>query len=101
MNYHYSYGHNSLEENRFKIISDFKFCMECRGEVKLEWKGIRFGIVPYWEGQKEDKKISIYLWNRPETEQVFDNADDALNYMVGSDRLRDVITQVTVLGCTI
>lgn len=101
MNYHYIHCLNSLEENRFKTISDFKFCMECHGEVELEWKGVHFGIVPYWEDQKENKKISIYLWNRPETEQVFDNADDALNYMVGSDRLRDVITQVTVLNRTI
>ena len=49
----------------------------------------------------KDKKISIYLWNRPETEQIFNTADDALEYMVGSDRLRDVITQVTVLDRTI
>ena len=37
----------------------------------------------------------------PETEQIFNSADDALEYMVGSDRLRDVITRVTVLDRTI
>ena len=97
MTYNILNGHNSLEENRFKTISDFKWCMRCGGEVELEWNGIHFGIVPYGEA----KKISIYLWNRPETERVFNTADDALEYMVGGDRLRDVITQVTVLDRTI
>lgn len=90
-------SHNSLDDNRFKTISDFKWCMRCGGEVELEWNGIHFGIVTYGK----DKKISIYLWNQPETEQIFNTADDALEYMVGSNRLRDIITQVTVLDRTI
>ncbi|CAN4041866.1 hypothetical protein BBBGCB_BBBGCB_08040, partial [Dysosmobacter welbionis] len=42
-----------------------------------------------------------YLWGQPDTTQYFATADDVLNYMVGSDRLRDVITRVTVLDRTI
>ena len=97
MDYRYLDAQNSLEDNRFKTISEFKMCMQWGGEVEIEWKGTHYGIVPYGR----DKKISIYLWNRPETEQVFDTADDALEYMVGSDRLRDVITQVNVIDRTI
>lgn len=93
---YYDY-HSSPEELRFKTISEFKFCMDCGAELDFMWKEIHVGIVPYGR----DKKISIYLWNQPETEQVFDTADDALEYMVGSDRLRDIITQVTVLDRTI
>lgn len=96
INHVYRY-HNSLEDNRFKTISDFKWCMRCGGEVELEWHGIHFGVVPHGR----NGEIAIYLWNRPETEQVFHNVDAALEYMVGSDRLRDVITQVTVLDRTI
>ena len=97
MNLHIQKSRNTLEDNRFKTISDFKWCMRCGGEVELTWKGIHFGIVPYGDGNK----ISIYLWNRPETEQVFNSSDDALEYIVSGDRLRDVITQVTVLDRTI
>ncbi len=97
MSYRILNSHNSLEDNRFKTISDFKRCMRCGGEVELEWNGIHLGIVPYGK----DKKISVYLWNRPETERIFNTADDVLDYMVGADRLRDVITQVTVLDRTI
>lgn len=97
MNNGIMYKGNSEEDNRFKTISDFKWCMRCGGEVELEWKGIHFGIVRYGT----DNKISIYLWNQPETEQLFSTADDALEYMVGEDKLRDVITQVRVIDRTI
>ena len=97
MAYHILNSQNSLEDNRFKSISDFKWCMKCGGEVEIEWNGIRYGIIRYGT----DDKITIYVWDRPETECCFDTADDALEYMVGSDRLRDVITRVTVLDRTI
>ena len=97
MSYHILKSQNSLEDNRFKSISDFKWCMKCGGEVEIEWNGIHYGIIRYGT----DDKITIYVWNRPETECCFDTADDALEYMVGSDRLRDVITRVTVLDRTI
>ncbi len=94
---HFTKSRNTLEDNRFKSIEDFKLCMRSGGEVELEWKGIHFGIVP-----TEDRKgISIYHWYQEETEQIFPTADAALEYRVGPDRLRDVITQVTVLDRTI
>ena len=88
---------NTPEQNRFITISDFKDCMIWGGEVEIEWHGVHYGIIRYGK----DDKITIYIWNQPETERCFETADDALEYMVGSDRLRDVITQVTVLDRTI
>ena len=97
MSENYIYRCNSLEENRFKTISEFKDCIIYGGEIELEWKGVHFGIVRYGI----DDKITAYLWNRDDTAQAFDSADDALEYIVAGDRLRDVITQVTVLNRTI
>lgn len=94
---HFTKSRNTLEDNRFKSIEDFKLCMRSGGEVELEWKGIHFGIVP----TEDRKEISIYHWYQEETEQIFPTADAALEYRVGPDRLRDVITQVTVLDRTI
>ena len=65
-------------------------------EIEFEWNGITYGVVRYGT----DNKITIYIANRPETEKVCETADDALEYMVGEDRLRDVITQVHVLART-
>lgn len=88
---------NTPEQNRFVSISDFKDCMRWGGEVEFVWKGVHYGVVRYGT----NNKITIYEANKEETEKVCETADDALEYMVGSDRLRDVITKVTVLDRTI
>lgn len=99
-------GPNSLEENRFKSISDFQGCMDRGGEVQFEWKGIDyccFGCIRPGPGQKPRMVIcqagSVEVNSR--TEMWGDTADELLEYMVGGDRLRDVITQVKVWERTI
>lgn len=99
-------GTNSFEDNRFKSISDFADCMNRGGEVEFEWKGIDyccFGCVCPAPGAKPRMLISqagsVEVNTR--TEMWGDTADDILEYMVGEDRLRDVITQVQVWFRTI
>ena len=89
------YDTSTPEENRFKTISDFKWSMKHGAEVAFIWDGQEYGI------SHTAGKINIYRWDQPSTTKRFDNADDALEYMVGTDRLRDGITQVTVLERTI
>ena len=85
---------NTPEQNRFKTISDFKWCLKQGGEVVFLWNGTQYGV--FGNGNKyciAKSDGSYEMW--------CDTADDALEYMVGADRLRDVITQVTVLDRTI
>ncbi|MGI5985709.1 MAG: DUF4417 domain-containing protein [Clostridiales bacterium] len=91
----YLHGHNTPEENRFKTISDFKDCMVRGGEVEFVWKGIEYGI------SHSGYKIIMGLYNQPDTTKFYETADEALEYIVSGDRLRDVITQVTVIDRTI
>jgi hypothetical protein len=91
------YDTSTPEDNRFKTISDFIWWMKHGGEVEVVWGGIDYGVVRYGL----NGKITLYVCDRPDTSVAFETADDALEYMVGSDRLRDVITQVTVLERTI
>ena len=86
---------NSEDDNRFKTISDFKNCIIRGGEVVFLWNGVDYAI------SSNAEKISISEGYKPETEKLYDTPDDVLEYKVGSDRLRDVITQVTVLDRTI
>ena len=81
------------EALRFKTISDFKWSMRCGAEVVIEWKNKEFGI---WSDRN-----TIRITSGGSAEQKFNCADDALEYIVCGDRLRDVITQVTVLDRTI
>ena len=87
---------NTHEQNQFTTISDFKTCMRWHGEVEFIWNEI-----PYCITHRGNGKISISVANQEETEKLCDTSDEVLEYMVGLDRLRDVITQVTVLDRTI
>lgn len=40
-------------------------------------------------------------YTKPETEKVYDTPDDALEFMLGDDKLRDVITKVEVTERTL
>lgn len=81
------------EALRFKTISEFKQSMHYGAEVVIEWKDKEFGI---WS----DCNI-IRITQSGSAEQRYNSADDALEHIVCGDRLRDVITQVTVLDRTI
>ena len=97
---------NTFEDDRFKTISDFKWCMKRGGEVQFEWNGVMyccFGCVSPVAGAAPKMVIcqagSVEVNTR--TEKWCDTADEILEYMVGDDRLRDVITQVKVWERTI
>ena len=99
-------GTNSFEDNRFKTISDFKQCMRRGGEVEFEWNDVMycsFGCVEDPDSGRTRMLISqagsVEVNTR--TEKWCDSADEILEYLVGNDRLRDVITQVKVCSRTI
>ena len=96
MDYYIQKSRNTLEDNRFKTISDFKWCVECGGEVEFIWNGLKYNIT-----HRDGGVISISQAYRQDTEKLCRSADEVLEHMVGDDRLRDVITQVTVLDRTI
>ena len=96
----------------FESISDFKQCMEWGGETEFEWKGKSYSITRDENGkisasegcyEKEGKYYNV-LSNTvfdPNDSLVADTPDEILEYIVGGDRLRDVITQVEVLYRTL
>ena len=97
---------NSLEDNRFKKINEFKWCLNVGGEVEFEWRGNQYTIC-HPDGRINigagcyEKGGKYYNMNTdeeyaPEDEMWGDTADDILEYNVGGNKLRDVITQVKV-----
>ena len=83
------------EAYRFKTISEFKTSMRYGAEVVIEWQGQEYGI---WS---ENGSIRITCSGIPNESHIFENSDAALEFMVGPNHLRDVITQVTVLDRTL
>lgn len=85
---------NTPEQNRFKTISDFKWCLRRGGEVLFVWKDIKYGVF-------SSEKGCCIAEADGQNEKWCNTDDEVLEYIVGSDRLRDVITQVTVIDRTI
>lgn len=81
----------------FDTISEFKQSINWGAEIEFIWNDTTYEAIRYGT----NNKITIYEEDKPETEKVCDTADDALEYRVGEDRLRNVITKVTVLSGTI
>ncbi|MGN1113387.1 MAG: hypothetical protein ACI4RP_09295, partial [Acutalibacteraceae bacterium] len=79
----------------FKTISEFKFCLLHGGEVQFEWKGKSYTTFPY------DGKYMIAEAYKEETTKIYDSPDELLEYIVGGDRLRDVITDVELVERTL
>lgn len=81
----------------FGSISEFKQSLNWGAEIEFRWKGKTDNVIRYGT----DNKITIYEANKPETDKVCESADDALDYIVGGDRLRDMVTKVNVVARTI
>lgn len=102
---------NTIEDNKFETISDFKWCMRFHGEVAFVWKGKLYSIthpdgrINIGEGyyRKDGKCFNVLSHEEcVDIEGMWgDTADEILEYNVGGDRLRDVITQVEVTERTI
>lgn len=98
-------GLNSPEENRFKTISEFKWCVGGGGEVEFEYHDKVFGIFPKLKQNPDSHEqiliVQKFVENQKDTYKWYDTADDALEFTIDGVRLRDVITQVEVTDRTI
>ncbi len=79
----------NAEELRFKTISEFKRSLKDGGEIVIEWAGCSYGI--FFNGTQ------FYITSQDSPTLYFQTIDELLEQHISSDRLRDVITQVTVL----
>ena len=85
------YLFNTEEDNRFKTISEFKECIIRGGEPVFTWRGITYGVCFSDIGYCIARADGSY-------EKLCTTPDSVLEYTVSGDRLRDVITQVTVIS---
>ncbi|MBQ7872041.1 MAG: hypothetical protein IJ357_07860 [Oscillospiraceae bacterium] len=93
------------EAMRFKTISEFQYCLSHGAEIVIEWKDIEYGIFYLHEHQRiGNERFLIAQSGTREvnlaTELRCKTVDEILEYKVSGDRLRDVITKVTVVERT-
>ena len=85
------YMHNSEEDNRFKTISEFKECIIRGGEPVFIWNGNAYGVCFADTGYCIARIDGTY-------EKMCSTPDSVLEYLLDGDRLRDIITKVTVIS---
>ena len=86
--------HYDDEAMRFKTISEFKNSLVNGGEIVIEWNDVEYGIF-------RDQNRFFIGCGTPEENVYYDTPDELLEYRVGNDRLRDVITKVIVIDRTL
>lgn len=79
----------------FDTISGFKDCMHRHGEVLFRWSEKEYSITHY------DGYISIAESYKRETEHLFTSVEDLLEYPLGGQLLKEIITQVEVVTRTV
>lgn len=83
----------SAENDSFHTLSEFKECIIRGGESVFSWNGICYGVCFHEKG--------YCIANADgSNEKICTTPDEVLEYMVGSDSLRDIITKVKVLSRT-
>lgn len=86
----------SNDAYRFKTISEFTDVLSRGAEIEFEWKGVEYSLTPV-----DGCCFSIAVALRQETEKLYDTVDGVLEHMLGDDKLRDVVTMVTVTARTL
>jgi hypothetical protein len=77
------------EEMRFKTISEFKSSLLRGGEIVIEWNKQLYGF--FYNG------TAFYITFPDGKKSYYETSDEVLERYIGNDRLRDIITQATVL----
>ena len=87
---------NTPEENRFKTISEFKWCLYCGGEIAFSWHGKEYSVT-----HRDTGEIGITEAYKQETEKLCKDADEVLDVLIDGMKLREIITQAEVTERTI
>ena len=80
-----------IADDHFKTISAFKECIIRGGEPVFEWNGITYGVCFACGGYCIAHTDGF-------CEQIYDTADDLLEYVIGEYKLRDIITKVHIVS---
>ena len=106
-----NYEDNVHDEYRFSTISEFKWCIKFGGEIEFEWKGKAYSITHpngqicisegcYYKDGKYYNACSHTEYS-PNDEGLYETADELLEFMVGEDRFRDIVTKMKVVARTL
>ena len=92
------------DDMRFESLSDFKWSLEYGGEIVFEWNGNSFGAFKYMK-KTPDSPEQFCIGPSDSTQKVHpgkyehyyvDTVDELLDYEIDGDKLRDIVTKISV-----
>ena len=86
---------NTVDQNRFVSIDDFKDSVTRGGEVNFEWNN-----RDYWIAHPNGTPI-IYESDKPETTKHYANVDELLNHKLDGEPLRRIVTKLEIWDRTV
>ncbi len=96
---------DKCRELQFTSLSEFKWCLECGGEIEFVWKNKTYGVFPQLRKDANSplQKVitQIYDDHTKENESWCDTAEEILDYDMDGQRLRDVFDEILVTSRTI
>ena len=96
---------DKFRELQFTSLSEFKWCLECGGEIEFVWKNKTYGVFPQLRKDANSplQKVitQIYDDHTKENESWCDTAEEIFDYNMDGQRLRDVFDEILVTSRTI
>ena len=84
-----------LEESRFKTVEEFKWAVDHGSEIVFEWEDKDYVVA------HPDGLIYICEAYTEKNAKEYQTVDEALEYIIDGQKLRDIITEVKVWDRTI
>lgn len=82
------------DKNYFTTLIEFNECIIGGGEPVFEWKGVKYGVCFADEGY-------CIAHTDGACERIYNTPDELLEYVIGDERLRDIITKVRIISLSI
>lgn len=97
---------NDFKEDRFLSVEEFKDCISRGGEVVFQWGQAEYGIgliasPPHPAANGSPALQYCVAYADGSHEKLYDTPDEVLEYMVGKERLGDIITKAQITYRTI
>lgn len=97
---------NDFKEDRFLSVEEFKDCISRGGEVVFQWGQTEYGIgliasPPHLAANGSPALQYCVAYADGSHEKLYDTPDDVLEYMVGKERIGDIITKAQITYRTI
>ena len=84
-----------LEESRFKTVEEFKWAVDHGSEIQFEWNNKDYSIT------HPDGIISVCEGDKYSEAKDYETVDEALEYIIDGQKLKEIITKVDVFDRTI